>query len=214
MGAIDKSREQRLRACEAVLIESMEKFVKVGLALKEIREDALFRECGFKSFVEYLKSNENRFGIKKTYAYDLISSAELRVQLPIPRTAESEWTEWSVRELRRLPADSKAKAVAARVVKEVETSGEPLTVGIVRKHVDKELGVKRGGSAPPRPKPSLNAAVRAWVGQFEGIADKIDTVPDDALALFGAENPLLSKNLADAIERLQTSLARCWANLP
>ena len=42
MTAIDKSTKARLRACERVLIDHMEEFVKVGLALKEIRDDRLY----------------------------------------------------------------------------------------------------------------------------------------------------------------------------
>ena len=37
MNEIAKSRKERLRACERALAEHMEEFVKVGLALKEIR---------------------------------------------------------------------------------------------------------------------------------------------------------------------------------
>ena len=142
----------------------------------------------------------------------MIESAELRTKLG---SSASQFSERAVQELKRLPADTKAKAVAARVVKEVEAGGKKkLTSTLVRKHVDKELGVKRGASAPKKPKLSFKEAVRRWAGDFDGIATQIEAVPDDALELFGEENPMLAEELASAVERLQKSLERVWATLP
>ena len=72
-------RRARLRACERVLIEHMEEFVKVGMALKEIRDDRLYKEAGCKSFEEYLKKNKRRFEFaSRRYADRVIRAATIR----------------------------------------------------------------------------------------------------------------------------------------
>ena len=59
MGDVEVSRGQRLRALEAQIREDYEAFVRTGFALKEIRDDELYREAGFTTWVQYLKARVN-----------------------------------------------------------------------------------------------------------------------------------------------------------
>jgi hypothetical protein len=212
MSQMTKSRKQRLRACEKVLIESMEEFVRVGMALKEIKDDKLYEEDGHADFRSYLKANRSKFEFTERHVYRLIEAADLRMKLPTDPGGHSPWTEKAVRELKRLPADTKAKAVAARVIKEVEQNGGKLTSTLVRKHVDEALGVDR--KPKPKPKPQLHEVVSRWAGQLNGIADVIENVPDDAISVFAQDHKQHAKELAAAIERVEKSLERVWAALP
>jgi len=210
MSQVTKSRKQRLRACEKVLTEHMEEFVRVGLALKEIRDERLYKEDGFERFEDYCRK---KWEISRKYADKVIASADLRIKLPTTTpTGRHEWTERAVRELKRLPADTKAKAVAARVLKEVEKGNGKLTSTIVRKHVDEALGTNR--KPKPRPKIKFQDMVLRWTGQLDAMAHALDSVPDDALNLFAKENPSDTEELVSAIERVQKSLERVWAALP
>ncbi len=141
------SVEQRLRVCEQVLLDHMEEFVKVGLALKEIKDNRLYEADGHDDWGEYLKSANNRFGLSRSYADELIGSAELRKKLPdiVPATGGNDgmagWTERSIRQLKKLKTDEQAKRVAAQVVQAVKDDGEKLTSTLVGKFVDEALGV-------------------------------------------------------------------------
>ena len=90
---------------------------------------------------------KGRWGFSRDYADTMIVSAELRLALPaLPTSGRQGWTEGTVRGLKRLGSLSKAKAVASRVVKEVEAkqrAGETPNVGrIAARHV-------RGALSPP-----------------------------------------------------------------
>lgn len=209
---VAKSRKHRLRACEMVLAEHMEEFVSVGLALKEIKDDGLYEDAGFQSFPEYLKSNENRFGIQKSYAYELIAAAETRMRLPSPEAPDSGWSVKLMREIRRIESPTKQKAVGVRVVREANKNDAGLTLSFVRKHVDKELGVDH--KPKPRPAPKFDESVLRWTGQLNGIADLLNSVSDEDLQYFGKTKPVRAKELASAIERVEKSLERIWATLP
>ena len=216
MTELTQSRKQRLRACETILADHMEEFVKVGMALREIRDERLYKEDGFETFEAYCKK---KWELSKRYAYRIMEAAEIRLKLPSPQGGPvghsdgPQWTERSVRELGRLGTTTKAKAVAERVLKAVEKDGGKLTSTIVRKHVDEEMGIKRG-KPKPQPVPSFSQVVYGWAGKLNGIADVIDAVPKDALRLFGKDEPKLANDLASAIERVKKSLARVWDALP
>ena len=111
---LERSRTQRLRECEKVLAANMEEFVRVGLALKEIRDERLYKDAEFERFEDYCRQ---KWELSKSYAHNVIGSAELRTRLPSPMSSigGQTWTERSVREFKRL--DSPTKAKAAKFVK-------------------------------------------------------------------------------------------------
>jgi hypothetical protein len=211
---VAKSRKQRLRACERALAEHMEEFVKVGLALKEIRDDKLYREDGYETFEDYCK---RKWDFSDRYARYVVGAAELRLKLPEPPPPEPEtgtacsggWTEGSVRQLGRLGSDTKAKAVAERVVKEVKekkAAGEKVKLGsVVRKHVDAALGT--GG---PKRKPGVedlpdfSEVAERWLAQVEAMAEQTERLAagGDALERFARKHSRLAKDLAEALARM------------
>ena len=220
----DIAKRRRLKECERTLAEHMEEFVKVGLALKEIRDERLYKEDGFNTFEDYCR---NRWEMGRSYADHLIGSAELRTRIPDPpKTATNSrqsWNETQVRELKRLGSTTRARAVATRVVKEVEQANGKLTANVVRRHVDEALGIDRAAQAKATKAKRdrgipFEDVIQRWTGDIQGMADVIEKVIDDeagdALAFFGKTRPRLAKNLATAIERLEKSLTRVWESLP
>ena len=140
------TRAEKLQTIESE-IEShmengMEAFYHVGMKLKEIRDDHLYKEAGFDSFEIYGKE---RFELSKPRLYQLIQAAEYRARLPPSTTGRLQWSERSIRELTRIPLDE-APRVGKKIMDRVEKEeGAKLTSSFVRKVVDEELGTKRGG---------------------------------------------------------------------
>tara|TARA_A100001391_G_scaffold183537_1_gene150821 strand:+ start:154 stop:798 length:645 start_codon:yes stop_codon:yes gene_type:complete len=64
---------QRLKDLERVVDQGQQTFFEVGSALKELREDKLYRET-HKTFEAYV---QERFGFKKSQAYNLIDASEV-----------------------------------------------------------------------------------------------------------------------------------------
>ena len=150
MNDITKSRKQRLRACETVLTEHGKQWVAVGKALMEIRDNDFYRESGYKSWSKYLSENEAKFGIgSESQANTYIRAASVMPSLPKP-TAPSGGFGWSIKhasELDRLPTN----AAAAKVAKTVMDNGKPPTVAVVKRAVDKALGIKPKKKQKPKP---------------------------------------------------------------
>ena len=211
---VTTSDKERLRECEKIVMESFEEFVKVGVALKEIRDDKLYLAEGWESFPEYTKQKWNWTA---GHCHEIITSAQIRLQIPAPRArGVPGWTEFSVRQLKRLPGHAKVKTVAKKVCALVEKKRVPLTSSMVRQFVDDELGIKK-----PKPKkhqppeePALVDIVEQWVGRLSAISDQIDSLPDDALKIFVEEEGYRAKRLAEVIERVEKRLERIWAALP
>ena len=170
---IEQSPEDELNECEQVLAGHMEEFVRVGLALKKIRDKKLYKVKGFETFEAYCKV---RWEFTYAHAWQLITSAETRLALPpLPSSMDDVgWHERHVRELKRLDSPAKQKAVAAKVIREVEKSEVKLTASLVRKHVDKELGVERKNLTKEEREarePDFNQTLSGWLGDLRGIAD-------------------------------------------
>lgn len=89
------------------------------MKLKEIRDDELYKEDGFESWVEYLKQ---RWEMSQQQAWRLVEASEYRSKLPSTPNGSAEWSERSVRELTRIPDKKQAARVASKIVKEVERS--------------------------------------------------------------------------------------------
>ena len=98
------TRKQRLRTLEKEIRTGMEEFYYVGQKLKEIRDDELYKEDGFKTWEAYCR---DRWDWSRDYAYKLITASDYRAKLPdvdkLYTHAEKGWSEASVRELTRIP---------------------------------------------------------------------------------------------------------------
>lgn len=95
-----------LRRYEAVVEKGMATFIEVGLALKAIRDEQLYRES-HKTFEKYVAE---RWGMQRARAYQLIDAAEVKADLStmvdkIPRLEEIK-NERQLRELVDVPTEN------------------------------------------------------------------------------------------------------------
>ena len=80
------AEKQRLEVLESVIDAGMQTFVHVGNALLEIRDARLYRQ-EFGTFEDYCRE---RWGFKRSYAYELIDAADTMANLSgIPDTPKS-----------------------------------------------------------------------------------------------------------------------------
>ena len=79
-------RKQRLRTLEKSIRGTMEQFVETGNALKEIRDEELYKADGFETWDAYLKNRVGEeFGIERQQVLNLITAATIRPKLPDPK---------------------------------------------------------------------------------------------------------------------------------
>ena len=136
----------------------MEEFYHTGQKLKEIRDQNLYLEDGFKTWDEYCLK---RWEWNRSHVHRLITASEYREKLPTLPSGQHDWSERSVRELTRIPDKKQAARVAVKVVKEIEKNDGKLTANVVKKFVDDDLGVK----PKPRPKPINNSNLHKHLGR-------------------------------------------------
>src|SRR5215472_1563249 len=115
MADVMNSRKQRLRTLENIIRDGMEKFVATGFALKEIRDDELYKEDDFETWDAYLRKRvEIDFGVKQTQVRELLVCAQVRIKLPdLPKVftgipvkngeeGKPEWSQSAVYQFARL----------------------------------------------------------------------------------------------------------------
>jgi hypothetical protein len=244
MSSVMIPRTQRLRELEAVIRKNIEAFVTTGSSLMEIRDDHLFKEAGFATWDAYLKKRVGRdFGIERRQALILIACSQIRSKVPdssrtrVRENAPAGGEEWSRKELLelgRLAPKSKdhdqrrdyselRRSDVARVVQKAsalaeQTNGGKITVGIVRKAVDEDLGIDRHKKPEDEPiqpgdfvdefghkvKEDLTKTTWCYLGEFEGSLE-------GRLAFMQREIPKeewqrLKTKHAPAVERLVKAL--------
>jgi hypothetical protein len=102
---------QILESLEEVIESGVESYLATGSALKEIRDQRLYRE-GFKSFDAYVKS---RWCFQRDYADKLIDSSETKQKVHTmvgSSGADKIQNERQLRELKSVPDESLAKVIA------------------------------------------------------------------------------------------------------
>jgi hypothetical protein len=117
--------DERLAELEKLIAKGQKTFVEVGLALAEIRALRLYKR-EFSSFREYC---QKKWGWSKSYAYDIIQSAEVARSLPEKVSAMAD-TERQVRELRKAPP-----AERAGIVQAIVDEGKPVTAKEIKRHL-------------------------------------------------------------------------------
>lgn len=140
---------RRLEKLEKVVSVGVESFLATGSALKEIRDQRLYRE-EFKSFDAYIKT---RWGFDRSRAYQLIDASEIKAELSTivdkaPKAEELK-TEGQLRELASVPSESLAEVVQ----KAAEIAGNaPLTAKVLKEAREQVLEAEelddREASAP------------------------------------------------------------------
>jgi hypothetical protein len=114
----------KLAELEDIIQRGKQTFFEVGNALAQIMEEQLYREKGFGSFSEYC---ETVWGFKKTYAYQLVQSAELVKELPAPVSAIAEkLNPGQVRALITVPKE-KRETVIKKAAAKSKSAGRKLT---------------------------------------------------------------------------------------
>ena len=118
-----------LEKLEKVIESGVESFLATGSALKEIRDQRLYRER-FKTFEAYVKA---RWSFDRSRAYQLIDASDLKADLSTivdknPKADEVK-TEGQLRELASVPTESLADVIA----KASEIAGDaPLTAKVLK----------------------------------------------------------------------------------
>ena len=138
----------------------------MGRELMRIRDDELYKFDGFKTWTDYLNLRVGEtFGIEKSQAYKLITSAQLRskIQYASSTTVDEKLSEKAILEFVRLAPksdDHDQRRDVSRIhngdVKRVlnkaqeEAKKRPdgkVTASVVRKMVDQDLGIDRAAMA-------------------------------------------------------------------
>lgn len=133
MNVMTHDEAKELKTLERVIERGMSTFVEVGNALKTIRDSKLYREQ-YKTFDRYV---QERWQFKKTYAYDLIASAEATENVrhggqKLPTT------ERQARELAKAPPEKQA-AIWEEVVESTPTPTAKDVKAAVEKHKQVEV---------------------------------------------------------------------------
>jgi hypothetical protein len=170
------ARKARLEKLMGDIRKGLEEFYHVGMSLREIRDDELYREAGFDSFLVFCKAE---FEYAERHVYHLMKAADYRIGLPPAPTApgvQYQWSERAVRELTRIPDKRQAARVAAKAIAAIEQSVKsatknggvklPTLTATVRRFVDADLGVKRG-AAPKVVTPPPQAGGRNLLDYLE-----------------------------------------------
>lgn len=139
-----------LRKLEATIEKGVATFIEVGLALRSIRDEKLYREQ-HKTFEKYVSE---RWGFEKSQAYRLIDACEVREKLsPIgdknERVAEIN-KESQLRELVDVPEENLEEVID----KAAEIAGdEPITAKVI-KQAKAEIEYEDVDDDPPAPPPT------------------------------------------------------------
>ncbi len=129
-----------LRRCEKIIVKGAAEFIRVGLALREIRDRRLYRES-YATFEAYCI---DRFDFKRAHGYRLIEEAtavaELQMSpngdIPLPEN------EGQARELAAVLTEMRGEVMRLAVKK---SGGKPLSARLIRE-AGIELGASRGAN--------------------------------------------------------------------
>jgi hypothetical protein len=146
-------RSKRLKRLEETIEQGLTTFVEVGSAIREIRDEKLYRD-EYDTFEDYCRE---RWGWSKTHAYRHIEAANtLEVMSPIgdtpkneaqtrelaplakedPEAAKELWDELVAEYGEKLTAKKIKQAVAARMKRERELDQLPAEVAALIKEID------------------------------------------------------------------------------
>jgi hypothetical protein len=228
MAQLSVDRKQRLRTLEKSIRGTMEQFVETGNALKEIRDDELYREDGFESWEQYLKNRVGEvYGIEESQVRRLITASIVRMKLPDPEKLlpskegdKPTWTPNVVNEFARLAPKDESKhgsprdlqslrkqdvqRVAKAAVEIAKEQGKPVTAAIVREAVNADLGIKPEKREPVKRDFGIDLPVylNQKIGQIEGIIELLADVPADGWKQLEKSDPQLAERLATVCDEL------------
>lgn len=232
MAQLAANRKQRLRTLEKSIRGTMEQFVETGNALKEIRDDELYKADGFDTWDAYLKQRVGAdFGIEKNQALNLIQASIIRPKLPSLQSISTkvdidsdvpQWKPTVVKEFARLAPPREGvvgrpgpdvemlrkqdvQRVAKAAVVIAEERGKPVTAAIVREAVNADLGIvpePRVASKPEQVGIDLPVYLQQKIGQIEGITELLAEVPAMGWKQLEKSHPQLAMRLATVCDNL------------
>ncbi len=134
---------ERLTQLETLIAGNQESFYRIGQALKEIRDNRLYKQALFDTFEAYTRA---RWDIGKSHAYRLIQSYEVIYNLS-PIGDKVPTNESQVRPLTQLDVLEQRS-----IWKAIINSGMELTARNINKFID-------GQKTPPEIKPDLTEQI-------------------------------------------------------
>lgn len=138
------STTEELMQLESVIARGKRTFVEVGEALAKIRDRKLFKP-EFDSFEVYCRE---KWGWAKSYAYNLISAAEVAQDLPETVSTIVE-TESQARELSKVQPEARVEVVEKAQAKAKEEE-RPMTARDIREAAKPEPEPQPEHEEPPR----------------------------------------------------------------
>lgn len=178
---------KRLRKAETVIKRGFKSFLKVGLELKKIHDEKLYRQA-HKTWAAYCRK---RWGITRTHAERLIAAARLAKEELTPKGIGFR-SEGQLRELTKLTPKQFTKVVkkARAVAREEEV---PLTATLVVKQLTKHRGpevetrhrrpvdVEIAFKFVRKVRPIVTYALKTLTPKVEALIKNVDDMDDDRL---------------------------------
>lgn len=134
---------QKLVRCEEIVDKGVRNMLDAADALKEIRDNRLYKERGYSSFDQYLA---DEWGFGRSYINKIIKSSETRKRLGtlVPDLDSSSLAETALRELNSVPdehledvidmasitAKAEGKRLTARAIKDARILSAPETLDV------------------------------------------------------------------------------------
>lgn len=134
---------QKLVRCEEIVDKGVRNMLDAADALKEIRDNRLYKEKGYSSFDQYLA---DEWGFGRSYINKIIKSSETRKRLGtlVPELDSSSLAETALRELNSVPdehledvidmasiaAKTEGKRLTARAIKDARILSAPETLDV------------------------------------------------------------------------------------
>lgn len=156
--------EQRLPRLEELIQTHQGQFYESGLALKQIRDEYLYRDLSFTSFRQYI---EERWDMKRSHAYRLIQAATVMDNLSQIGDGFLPRNESQARVLARLKKDEQRSVWRGFI-----SSGLALNAANIRKFINKQKKKRPLAKAPKNSRPieviddDYKAAVMAMLEQI------------------------------------------------
>ncbi|HYG34935.1 MAG TPA: hypothetical protein VEC99_09135 [Clostridia bacterium] len=175
LSAVERRELKRL---EKVVVEDMGQFIKVGLALAEIRDRKLYRET-HRTFDAYCIE---RFDMRRAHAYRLITESSVVNELSPIGDIPKPWNEAQARELAKAPKEKRVEVMKLAAAK---VGDGPLTAKAIQVAVHSLNGAKPA-SRPTKPS---NGKQRFITVELPAFLKWVRTLKD--LARIGQQGDLL-----------------------
>ncbi len=223
------NRKQRLRTLENKIrkqAESIQKTgIEIGRELVEIRDDELWKEGGYESWNQYLKSQGAELLGGKSFAQstNLIRAAEIEKRLPENSVQSIGLNATHLKELGRLAPIKTVDDGAGRekdysklrkqdVARVLKAAGPEPSVRDIRAAVDADLGIDRAAQAKATKEerkreelerlPTLESLLFRKTRELEELLEELQSLPGEVWEDAEESDPGLAERFATVCENL------------